>query len=62
MAEIEIDFMNRQTLWKPFSDMVSFKKQVRDWIVRRNANTQKLTGSSKQIQGSNDRSGCWMQI
>ena len=50
MAEIEIDFMNRQTLWKPFSDMVSFKKQVRDWIVRRNANTQKLTGSSKQIQ------------
>ena len=42
MAEIEIDMMSRQALAKLFLDRESFKKQVRAWTIRRNANAAKI--------------------
>lgn len=37
MAEIEIGIMSRQALGKPLPDLESFKKQVRSWTIKRNA-------------------------
>ena len=42
MAEIEIGVMSRQALAKPLPDMESFKKQVRAWTIRRNADAAKI--------------------
>jgi hypothetical protein len=42
MAEIEIGVMSRQALAKPLSDMESFKKQIRNWTLRRNAEYSKV--------------------
>lgn len=42
MAEIEIGIMSRQALAKPLPDMESFKKQVKSWTLRRNAECSKV--------------------
>ena len=42
MAEIEIGVMSRQALAKPFPDMDSFKKQVKEWTVKRNITCNKI--------------------
>ena len=42
IAEIEIGVMSRQALAKPLPDMESFKKQVRAWTIRRNADAAKI--------------------
>ncbi len=42
MAEIEIGVMSRQALARPLPDMESFKKQVRAWTIRRNADAAKI--------------------
>ena len=42
MAEIEIGVMSRQALAKPFPDLESFEKQVRNWTVNRNARCAKI--------------------
>jgi len=42
MAEIEINIMCSQALAKPFSDMDSFKKQVKAWTFRRNLECSKV--------------------
>lgn len=41
MAEIEMGVMIRQALAKPLPDMESFKKQVRIWTIKRNAECKK---------------------
>ena len=42
MAEIEIGVMSRQALAKPFPDLESFAKQVRNWTIKRNARRVKI--------------------
>lgn len=42
MDEIEIGVMSRQALAKPLPDIESFKKQVRAWTIRRNADAAKI--------------------
>ena len=42
MAEIEIGVMSRQALAKPFSDIESFKEQIRVWTIKRNAECRKI--------------------
>jgi len=42
MAEIEIGIMCRQALAKPFPDMDSFKRQIKSWTLRRNAESSKV--------------------
>jgi hypothetical protein len=42
MAEIEIGVMCRQALYKPLSDMDSFKKQIKSWTFQRNVATIKV--------------------
>jgi len=42
MAEIEIGAMCRQALAKPLPDMDSFRKQVKTWTLRRNAECAKV--------------------
>jgi len=42
MAEIEIGVMNRQALAKPLSDMDSFKKQIKEWNIKRNIACNKI--------------------
>ena len=42
MAEIEIRVMCQQTLGKPMPDMESFRKQVKDWNIRRNIECGKI--------------------
>jgi len=42
MAEIEIGIMCRQALAKPFSDLDSFKKQVKAWTLLRNSDCAKV--------------------
>lgn len=42
MAEIEIGVMSRQALAKPLPDMGSFKRQVRIWTKKRNAEHTKI--------------------
>ena len=42
MAEIEIGIMSRQALSKPLPDLESFKKQVRAWTIKRNAEHRKI--------------------
>ena len=41
MAEIEIGIMSRQALSKPLPDLESFKEQIRNWTVKRNAKKAK---------------------
>ena len=42
MAEIEIGVMSRQALAKPFPDLESFEKQVRNLTIKRNARCVKI--------------------
>lgn len=42
MAEIEIGIMSRQALSKPLPDLESFKEQIRNWTVKRNAKKAKI--------------------
>ncbi len=42
MAEIEISVLCRQALSKPISNMESFKNKVKDWTVKRNAESTKI--------------------
>ena len=42
MAEIEIGVMSRHALGKPLPDMESFKKQIKSWTLRRNAECSKV--------------------
>lgn len=42
MAEIEIGIMSRQALSKPLPDLESFRKQVRNWTIKRNAKQSKI--------------------
>jgi len=42
MAEIEIGVMSGQALRKPLPDMGSFKKQIKSWTLRRNAECSKV--------------------
>ncbi len=42
MAEIEIGVMSRQALAKPLPDLDSFKKQIKAWTLRRNAECGKV--------------------
>ncbi len=42
MAEIEISVLSRQALSKPLPDFESFRKQVRSWIAKRNAECSKI--------------------
>jgi hypothetical protein len=41
MAEIEISVMCRQALAKPLPDIDSFKKQIKNWTLRRNIDCSK---------------------
>lgn len=47
MAEIEIGIMSRQALSKPLPDMESFKRQVRIWTIKRNAEHTKVNWQFK---------------
>ena len=47
MAEIEIGILSRQALSKPLPDLDSFKKQVRAWTVKRNAERVKINWQFK---------------
>ena len=47
MAEIEIGIMSRQALGKPLPDLESFKKQVRSWTIKRNAENAKINWQFK---------------
>lgn len=47
MAEIEIGIMSRQALSKPPPDLDSFKKQVRAWIIKHNAEHPKINWQFK---------------
>lgn len=42
MAEIEIGIMSRQALSKPLPDLESFREQVRNWTIKRNAKQSKI--------------------
>lgn len=42
MAEIEIGIMSRQALVKPLPDLESFREQVRNWTMKRNAECKKI--------------------
>ena len=42
MAEIEIGMMSRQALVKPLPDLESFREQVRNWTMKRNAECKKI--------------------
>ena len=42
MAEIEIGIMSRQALSKPLPDLESFKEQIRNWTIKRNAKQAKI--------------------
>ncbi len=42
MAEIEISVLSRQALSKPLPDFDSFRKQVRSWTAKRNAECSKI--------------------
>lgn len=42
MAEIEIGIMSRQALGKPLPDLDAFKRQVRAWTIKRNADHAKV--------------------
>lgn len=42
MAEIEIEIMSRQALSKPLPDLESFREQVRNWTIKRNAKQSKI--------------------
>lgn len=42
IAEIEIGVMSRQALRKPLPDMESFKKHIKSWTLRRNAECSKV--------------------
>lgn len=42
MAKIESDIMSRQALGKPLTNPESFKKQVRFWTNKRNAENAKI--------------------
>lgn len=42
MAEIEISIMSRQALGKPLPDLESFKRQVRAWTTKQNAEHTKV--------------------
>jgi len=42
MAEIEIGVMSRQALGKPLPDMGSFKKQIKEWTIKRNIECNKI--------------------
>ena len=42
MAEIEIGIMSRQVLSKPLPDLESFREQVRNWTIKRNAKQSKI--------------------
>lgn len=47
MAEIEISIMSRQALNKPLTDLESFKRQVRIWAMKRNAQHVKINWQVK---------------
>lgn len=47
MAEIEIGVMSRQALAKPCADIESFKRQVKTWTVKRNAESVKINWQFK---------------
>ena len=42
MAEIEIGIMSRQALSKPLPDLESFREQIRNWTIKRNAKQAKI--------------------
>lgn len=42
IAEIEIGIMSRQALVKPLPDLESFREQVRNWTMKRNAECKKI--------------------
>ena len=42
MAEIEIGIMSRQALSKPLPDLESYREQVRNWTIKRNAKQSKI--------------------
>jgi len=42
MSEIEISVLCRQALSKPIANIESFKSKVRDWTVKRNAESTKI--------------------
>lgn len=42
MAEIEIGIISRQALSKPLPDLESFREQVRNWTIKRNAKQSKI--------------------
>lgn len=42
MAEIEIGIMSRQALSKPLPDLESFREQIRNWTIKRNAKQSKI--------------------
>lgn len=42
MEEIEIGVMSRQALAKPFADLENFKRQIRTWTAKRNAECKKI--------------------
>ena len=47
MAEIEISIMNRQALNKPLPDIENFKRQIRIWTIKRNAEHAKVNWQFK---------------
>lgn len=47
MAEIEIGIMCRQALAKPLADIESFKKQIKSWNIKRNAECIKVNWQFK---------------
>ncbi len=47
MTEIEIGIMSRQALGKPLLDLESFKRQVRKWTIKRNAECVKINWQFK---------------
>lgn len=47
MAEIEIGIMSRQALAKPCPDIESFKRAIRIWTIKRNAECVKINWQFK---------------